>query len=586
MSSQQHNPNLHHDTTVYEIGKGVSWLVAAVFLTMLILPALTEHLLGTRIHQKLHASEAPAKPPLVDLFTGKGSQPLLKHLHTVERNLDKSWYSVALRQGLQEVLTTEVVEGTRKVFLGYNGWMFYQADLRALTGFGPLKPEPFSVMKDPELSKLPETRDVLVNFARQLDERGVKLLLVPLPLKPMIYPEYVSPAIQKEWITHPDAPRYYEELREQGVEVLDLTEPLAKLRSKRRFVYVRDPDRRDKEAVAQAAEDEKKLIESFLKQDTHWTPEAMRAAAEKVAAYIKEKHPEAVVPHYEVIRAENGVYRSSLGDLVKLMDLRDPARLFDEEEAFLRVMAEGTQDKKSPVALLGDSFVNIFDDPTLGFDDPAVEDSSEPRIRAGFAQHLSLLLQQPLDVIAINGGGATSVRREFARRYDDEVRAKKLVVWVIASRDVLLSRTAAHQANIHWAHVEFNPNNNPNAEADTGLLVAPTAGKSLVVEATLTEKSPNQDPNGTPYQNALHAAVYQVDRVVEGTLEAKEITGVQWTFRDKVMQPTASFSEGKRYRLTLVPWETKADLQLLNLEDTTSVFDAPRLFVEKAEEIK
>lgn len=584
MPSQQHNPHLHHDTTVYEIGKGVSWLVAAVFLLMLALPPLWQNVTGW---SKGDGDDKPGKAPLRELMAWKpGGKALIDHLHTVEGGLDQSGYSTFLRQRLQEVLTAKAGEGNRKVFVGFDGWLFYQPDLKALTGFGPLKPEPFSVMKDPELAKLPETRDVIEGFAKQLKERGIELLLVPVPLKPMIYPEYVSPEVTNEWITHPDAPAYYEELRKAGIGVLDMMVDLAKFRSKRKHVFVRVPDRKDKAAIAEAEAQAKELNQSFLMQDTHWTPEAMRLVAEKVAAHIKQRHPEALQPWPEVIRAQDGVERRSLGDLVKLIDLKQPEKLFDAERGFLRVIAPGTLSRNSPVVLLGDSFVNIFDDPTLGFDDPAVADGDEKPIRAGFAQHLSLLLQQPLDVIAMNGRGATGVRQAFARRFDDEVRAKKLVVWVIAARDVLLSRTAAHQANIEWAHVTFNANKSPLAAGGSETAAPPAQPQQVVVEAVLSEKSENQELNGTPYRDALHAAVYEVEKVLEGTLEAKQVVGIQWTFRNKVMQPTADFVTGGRYRLTLTPWDAKQELHSLNLEDGTTAFDAERWFVEKAEEVR
>ena len=109
---------------------------------------------------------------------------------------------------------------------------------------------------------------------------------------------------------------------------------------------------------------------------------------------------------------------------------------------------------------------------------------------------------------------------------------------------------------------------------------------NIIVEASLNEKSANQDPVGTPYRDALHAAVYDVGSVVEGELDAKQIVGIQWTFKDKVIQPTASFTVGKKYKLTLVPWDGRKELHGLNLQDDTTAFDAPRFFVEKAEEVK
>ena len=464
------------------------------------------------------------------------------------------------------------------MLIGWEGWLFYHPDVRSLTGYGPMKPEPFSVMKDPELALQPAAGECIRAFARELKERGIQLIFVPVPLKPMIYPEMIAPNTRHDYITHPDAAAFYDSLRRDGVDVLDLTADFAKLRNTRKHLHYLEANA-DNRAIARQSEEALKLKkDAFLKQDTHWTTDAMRLTAEKVADLVKTRYASAMRPMARTIAAVDGTPRHSMGDLVKLLDLKEPGVLFDEEEAFMRVIADGTEDRHAPIALLGDSFVNIFDDPTLGFAD---SDKPDERIRAGFAQHLSLTLNQPLDVIAMNGRGSTGVRREFAKRHDDHVREKKLLIWVIAARDVLLSRTAAKEANIEWGLVEWNPNRSPDATQP----VVSTAAK-LVIEATLSEKSKNQDVNGTPYRDALHAAVYDVSRVVEGTLDAKQITGIQWTFKDKVLQPTASFEVGKSYRLTLSRWDAKKELHLLNLQDDTTAFDAERWFVESAEAVK
>jgi len=570
--SQMHNPYAEErDHSVYEIGHGVAWIFAIVFMGLLWVPGLWEH-----VHQTVKGKLADT--PAGKMFHWTPGETLQQHLHGVEKRMDESGYCVALRQGIQGWLVANAGEGNRRSFIGYNDWLFYQPDIKALTGYGPLKPEPFSVMKDPELDKTRDPKDLIIEFAAQLKERGVPLLLVPLPLKPMLYSEYITGESDYLWITHPDAVKFYDLLREHGVDVLDLTKDFATLRQKRKHVFMRVPDKKDKEAIAKAEEEAKELTEAFLKQDTHWTPEAMRFAAEKVSAYIKQKYPDASTPGFRNIRAVDGAKRESLGDLVKLLDLKNPQDYFDKESAFLKIISDNTNDKDSSLTLLGDSFLNIYDDPTLGFAYPA---KPEERLRAGFAQTLSLLLRKPLDVIALSGKGATGVRVSFAKKPDDEVRAKKLVVWVIASRDVLLSRGAARDANIEWASVKFNPNRSDNSASVTPN--PPDVNAPLVVEATLVEKSKNQDPGGTPYRDALHTALYDVQKVVTGRLEAKQVLGVQWTFKEKQMQPTASFAVGQRYRLTLVPWEAKKDLQTINRQEDVLAFDAPMMFVEKAE---
>lgn len=577
------------ETTVYAIGRGFSMVIIVIFFALVLTPVVLDHLHRSSWAEGEDAWPGTRRAFWYEVFSPPSYDPnqpnpekkrIVSHLRWLERGLDQAGYAAAMRQNTQEWLITQFAEGSQKVFVGFDGWLFYNADLKALTGYGPVKPEPFSVMKDPELAKLPTAGACISEFAAQLKERGIQLLFVPVPLKPMFYSSEVAPDLEVKSLTHPDAAKFYDSLRQQGVDVLDLTETFLKLRNTPKSYYYLESTAANREIARESFERTKEKEDAFLFQDTHWTVDGMRVAAEKVADHIKEKYPDAFRPMARTITIADGVYRNSMGDLVKLLDLKNPGQIFGSEQQFLRVVGEGTEDKYAPMVLLGDSFVNIFDDPSIGFGDPS---DPEKRIRAGFAQHLSLLLNQPLDVIAMNGKGSTGVRREFAKRTDDQVREKKLVIWVIAARDVLLSRTAAHQANIEWDFVKFNPNKSPDA-----LDISPgtTASSSIVVEATLSEKSANQDAVGTPYRDALHAAVYEVGSVVDGELAAKQVVGIQWTFKDKVMQPTSSFTVGRKYKLTLVPWDGRKELHGLNLQDDTLAFDAPRFFVEKAEEVK
>ncbi len=585
------------ETTVYAIGRGISLFVIVAFFLMVLVPVVLDHL--TR-----RGGDGQRRAFWYEVFSPPGYDPnqpdpakknIVSHLRWLEKGLESAPYAVAMRQGTQQWLTREYAEGSQKVFVGYDGWLYYNADLKALTGYGPLKQEPFSVMKDPALAKLPAAGDCIVQFAAQLKERGVKLLFVPVPLKPMIHGESIlgevrrvtAPGEQPPYMTHPDAAAFYDWLRKQGVDVLDLTLDMAKLRDERKNFYYLESTPDNREIARETEEALKERKAAFLKQDTHWSYDAMLMVAGKISNHVKATYPDAFRPMDRKIVATDGAERSSMGELVKLLDVKRPGELFAPEQEFLRMVPEGTEDRRAPMVLLGDSFVNIFHDPSIGFG-PAEgsvpkEDASKP-MHAGLAQHLSKELNQPLDIIAQNGRGATGVRQELARRYDDEIRAKKLVIWVIAARDVLLSRTAAHQASIQWDYVRFNPNRGPDA-ADTPA-GAPAPGSSLVVEASLTLKSPNQEVNGTPYRDALHGAVYEITKVMEGELKETRVVGIQWTFKDKVMQPTASLTTGKKYRLTLVPWETKKELQGVNLEDQTDDYESPRYFVEKAEVVE
>jgi len=445
MQSPQHKRPLD---PVFAIHRQAAWAFAVTFMAVLWTPALWEHVVP------LAGGKWGASPAARLLSWRPSHGPFIGLLDDVGKALENSTFATALRRTVQGWLTRNAQQGNLEVHIGYNDMLFYRPDIEALTGRGPLAPEPFGNKRDPGLAKLPGARDVVPKFAAQLKERGISLLIVPVPLKPMIYPELVTANTSHDWMTHPDAAAFYRELRAKGIDVLDLTADLAKLRDRRRHVYVRVPDPKDKAAVAQADAEAKEATETFLAQDTHWTPEAMRFTAERIANHVKKSYPLVIQPRFKEIKAVDSVQRESIGDLVRILDLRHPAQSFPPEPVLLKVIGEGTEDRDSPIVLLGDSFVNVFDDPALGFGNPA---KSTERIRAGFAQTLALRLQQPLDVIAINGEGSTGVRKALAARPDDELRAKKLVIWVIAARDLLLSRSAARDANIEWADVKFNP---------------------------------------------------------------------------------------------------------------------------------
>lgn len=540
------------DLTDYRVSPRAAVALMVVFLLALVLPPL-----GDFIHKA--ATGSLSDSPVVRLLQYRPSAEgtLHEHFMSVERSLSDLPYAKLIRRQTQQGLTQWAGEGNLKVQLGRSGWLFYLPELQALNGWGPLKKEPLSVMKDPALAKLRPARERVLEFAAQLKERGIPLLLVPLPVKPMLYHEHLFPKAPDTPLYHPDQLAFYDELRAAGINVLDLAPPLY---------------------------DYKKRHPIFLKQDTHWTPEAMKKAASLVAAHIKKTWPELANRDSTPIIDARLHDRASQGDLVGLLDLAQPEALFAPEAAQLVSIQGLDPNRAAPITLLGDSFVNIYTDPALGFADPAAADQEEPPppMNAGFAHHLALALGRPLDVIAINGAGATQTRKEFAARPDDEVRAKKLVVWVIACRDLLYTPAAARSANVEWSSVTFNPNRGRPVESAPA---ASGAGK-VIVEAELIAKSTNQDL-ATPYADALHTALYRVTKVISGDFDpAANWQAIQWTFKQKQMQPTAGFIPGQTYRLTLVPWDDQTALHGLNRSsDKTDEDDflAERWFVEAAE---
>ncbi len=314
---------------------------------------------------------------------------------------DRSTGAAVVHPRTQEVLT-RFGEGNGAVHIGISGWLFPRREIASLTGEG-LRGKALSS------SNKHGTLKEILELAAALKERGVPLILVPVPVKSMIYPERLSSAKFDAPVHHPDQRALQDLLRSRGIDVIDLAPEMWRLKLRKQV---------------------------FLQQDTHWTPDAMKLMAETVAKHIRTKYPQALTPPASTPLVDARIVdRTSFGDLVGLLRLPSPASFFVPEQVTLVSVSGFEPSAASSVLLLGDSFVRVFDDPALGF--AAAGREPEPqRIKAGFADQLAILLNEPLDVIAVRGD-ARAARRELAQRSDDGLSGKSLAIWVMAGTELL-----------------------------------------------------------------------------------------------------------------------------------------------------
>lgn len=478
------------------------------------------------------------------------------HLQSFEKGVDSAPFTNPPQRFFQSLFTKALREGNPKCFVGQDGWFFYRPSLDAIGGYGPLKPEPDSVTKDPDRPIWSPPLPEVVRFANDLKERGVPLLLVPVPVKAMIYPEHTGAKSDGSALTHHDRDTFYAQLNEAGVETLDLLPTM----------------------MAAKAEGQ-----VFLKQDTHWTTLGMEAA---LAAVVEKVKGMGLAGSGDLQVELRKADRSHMGDLVGMLEIDTDAAGFlpeSQEVAIVTDSATGevvAPDRRAPIALLADSFVNVYHDPMIGFGDPNWSgDGTESPIGAGFGQHLAARLGQRIDLVAKNGGGATASRQEFAlRRQDDIVRSKKLVIWLLAERDLFLSATPAG-SDVLFRPVKWNDNDSEPAITNTN---GEPNGESLVLNATLKARSAVNDPKATPYPDSLFTAEFTVDEIVSGEFSETEAHVVLWGFRNREYTPSAHIEEGKAYQIRLVPFSTKAELQSLNLADDLLLF-SDQYFAEKIE---
>ena len=307
------------------------------------------------------------------------------------------------QEHFRSVLANDVQDLERTssaVFAGEGGWLCLTANLRFLAAekFWGEAASKVSRSRDP---KFADPIPAIVDFQQQLEKRGIKLLLVPVPPKAAIYADEIFPGADlHDADAAPFLHQFYDELRAKGIDVLDLTPMFLAHRTSEHGAL-------------------------YCKTDTHWSGMGCVLAAQAIAEKIR-----GMLPTPEMSRKEYSSEWKKIsveGDLQTLLNQRQKSSA--GEEISLRVVSEknGSQvvaDPNSPVLLLGDSHVLVFHDFL-----------SE---RAGLLDQLALELGLAPDVIGTRGSAATAVRINLYRhsRSDPNYLAnKKIIVWCFAARE-------------------------------------------------------------------------------------------------------------------------------------------------------
>lgn len=279
----------------------------------------------------------------------------------------------------------------------------------------------------------------MVNMRDQFKERGIDLLMVVIPGKPAVYPDYISPSYGVEdacKLSH--SVELIGRMRDAGLDVVDLFGPFAEARKK----------------------DEEAGDKLYLATDTHWKARGLKLAAEEVAKRIRQ-YPWYQDGDTEYKVKELTVMRDGdVGTMTQLPDfvVRDLEMKFPLEETPCFQVHEVVRDQdgnvkyerpykddyssNTKIMLLGDSFSRIYQ-------------SDEPR-SAGWISHLALHLKQPLSTIVNDGGASTLVRETLDRKIEEAERkgrptlldGKKLVVWEFIERDFRFGAEG-------WKHIDL-----------------------------------------------------------------------------------------------------------------------------------
>ncbi len=329
---------------------------------------------------------------LAELFS---QLPTKDNLRMFENDLEKNCrLANKLRPSIQYLQFLLLRDTGDKAILGRSGWFFYKPAVQYL-----IEPLP----ADMQHSRA-DVISAIVSFRDQLAQRGIRLLVVPVPNKASIYPEMLT--FRADRVEQPVNPKTIEilsELRESGVEIVDLFRLFAEARE---GLSLGDKTR------------------YYLSQDSHWSPEGLRLAAQAVARRI-----------LDLGWAKKGKVKYSLdptivrrhGDVLRMMQVSQIESMYEPERLNCTRVANATtgrlyeDDPNSDVLVIGDSFLRIYsgDEPGSG----------------GFIEHLAFELGFPLTSIVNDGGASTLVRQELSRK-SALLRNKKLVIWEFVERDI------------------------------------------------------------------------------------------------------------------------------------------------------
>jgi hypothetical protein len=354
---------------------------------------------------------------IVELLAGQTPQvaevltqaPTKSNLRAFERDLqDSCWLAQRLRPWMQYVRFITLRELPEEAVMGRDGWLFYGPAVQYL--IEPLPPQDAGAGGGDIFS-------AIISFRDQLADRGIELLLVPVPNKASVYSDMLTKrASPTDYPVNFKTLAIISHLRQAGtrasqrsaasqssIEVVDLFAVLAQARA------ALPPGDRSR---------------YYLSQDSHWSPEGMRLAAQAVGQRILE------LRWAEKGRIEYAVQPVTIkrrGDILRMIQVPQIERQFEREQIGCAQVIDPTtnqsyqDDPNSEVLVLGDSFLRIYSQ-----DEPGA---------AGFVAHLARELGFPLASVVNDGGASTLVRQQLSRN-PSLLANKKVVVWQFVERDI------------------------------------------------------------------------------------------------------------------------------------------------------
>ncbi len=283
-----------------------------------------------------------------------------------------------------------------------DGWNLGRNELRVVWDLNrPDRDQDRTVIRALDFECPQHPLHVMLEYDRELEERGIDLLIVPVMNRAQIWSDRLPDVTSDEQCLGGDLamPRLLLEMSKAGLDVVDLYPVFAAARAEARS--------RGEEA------------DIFLKHNPHWTPLGTIIAAEAIADRVRS------MEWFRQGRDREGEdFFRKAAELPDAFPRHGNVPEKPEKLQFDCILDEDGEplhlsDRTSPVLLISDSFGAVY--------------SAEG---AGLPNHLHRLLGYRLDRIKVPAGAENTVWQAIARR-GDNLEGKKLVIWVFRSQTLV-----------------------------------------------------------------------------------------------------------------------------------------------------
>ena len=428
---------------------------------------------------------------------------------------DNSLLVKTLLPPIQSLFSSILGKGNEKAYIGKSGWFFYKPDIDYLVNPGFLEPD---VLKQRQRKVIqgrdklhPDPFKAILHFKKELEQRNIKLVVLPVPGKSAVHPEKLTDSYDAsaKVLHNQSFETLVRRLNIEGVGVINLDKLFMK--------------------------EKMKGASTFLKKDSHWTPEMARTAAHTVSDWLIA---------YGILSKGTIPFNhrqhkvSNSGDITRMLQLPENQKRFRDESVVVKSVLRADGDpvswhNDSRILVLGDSFCNIFSLEKMGWGRAA-----------GFVEQLGFYLRQPVDRIVINDNGAFASRLRLSndlKHGDDRLKGKEVVIFQFAERELSFGDWRIIEIELDQTKIQTAENEKEEAET--------------LISGIVSDFAYPPRPGSVPYRDALVALYFKEVRGVNTFFGNKEIIVYTWGLQDNHLVNVPFLQRGKRLQLSVVPWK-------------------------------